>query len=131
LNELLLLVVGVLVCLQTKHFIADYLLQPPWIIHGKCHLDHAGGYVHAGIHAVGTIPALLYVGLGLTHLLTIIACEFVVHFVIDHTKALISARSRKGPATGMFWALHGADQFAHQLTYIVIMFVAIRWATTA
>ena len=49
--------VAMLVCLQVKHFIADYLMQPKWILMGKRSLRSGGGYVHAAVHAVGSIPA--------------------------------------------------------------------------
>jgi hypothetical protein len=44
----------VLVGLQLKHLVADYLLQPRWVIHGKGDVRKIGGYVHAGLRAVGT-----------------------------------------------------------------------------
>lgn len=127
-NETVMLTIGVLVCLQIKHFIADYLLQTPWIIFGKGHLDRPGGYVHAGIHALGSVPALALAGLAAAPIAIMISIEFVVHFVIDHTKALISAKSPKGPATATFWALHGADQCVHHLTYAAMAAIALTLA---
>jgi hypothetical protein len=128
LSDVLLLTLGVLACLQLKHFAADYLLQTPWIIAGKGRFDRPGGYVHAGIHAVLSMPALLLAGLDLPKMAALCAAEFVVHFAIDHGKALISRESNKGPTTASFWALHGGDQCIHHLTYLVMTAVAIGWA---
>lgn len=128
LSDVLLLTLGVLACFQLKHYAADYLLQTPWIIAGKGHLGKPGGYVHAGIHAVLSVPALLLAGLDLPKLAALVAAEFVVHFLIDHGKALFSRGSKKGPTTASYWALHGGDQCIHQLSYLVMTAVAIGWA---
>ncbi|RST88077.1 DUF3307 domain-containing protein [Aquibium carbonis] len=123
-----MLTLGVLACLQLKHFAADYLLQTPWIIAGKGHLDRPGGYAHAGIHAVLSVPALLLAGLDLPKVAALCAAEFVVHFLIDHSKAVFSRGSDKGPTTATYWALHGGDQCIHHLSYLLMTGVAINWA---
>lgn len=122
------LLISVLVCFQIKHFVADYMLQPLWIIRAKGHLDKAGGYVHAGIHALLSIPALMVAGVGFGALLLLVSAEFVVHFLVDHGKACISLKADKGPSTAAFWALHGADQLVHHLTYLAMAAVALGWA---
>ncbi len=130
-DDILTLTIGVLVCFQVKHFVADYLLQPPWLIRGKGHFGNAGGYVHAGIHVVGSVPALLLAGLPFAPLLLLLAGEYVVHFAVDHIKARISMGSEKGPATASYWALHGADQLVHQLTYLAMTGFAVGWSVAA
>ncbi|TIP82816.1 MAG: DUF3307 domain-containing protein, partial [Mesorhizobium sp.] len=42
-----------------------------------------------------------------------------------YTKAGLSGRSHAGPDTRTYWALHGADQFLHQLTYVGLIFAAL------
>ena len=110
-------IIAMLLCFQVKHFIADYLLQPGWILHGKGDLRLAGGYVHAGLHALGSVPAFLVAGLSGQQLVAFAAAELAIHYGIDFTKASISRRSRLGPDSQAYWALHGADQLMHQLTY--------------
>lgn len=127
-SDVLLLTLGVLACLQLKHYAADYLLQTSWIIAGKGHLDRPGGYVHAGIHAVLSVPALLLAGLDLPKVATLCAAEFVVHFLIDHGKAVVSRDSKKGPTTAVYWALHGGDQCIHHLSYLAMTAIALGWA---
>lgn len=120
------LLIGLLVWLQIKHFAADYLLQTPWIISGKGHFDQPGGYIHAGIHILGTAPALIYVGLGGGLVALLLAAEFVIHFAVDHLKALQSRMRPQSPSSARFWAMHGADQLAHHLTYSAILFIVMR-----
>jgi hypothetical protein len=120
--------IEMLIWLQVKHFVADYLLQPKWVLGGKGSMTKVGGYVHAGIHAVGSIPAYLIGGLGAGSIATLVVVEFIVHYVIDFIKADLSKRSHFGPDAAVYWALHGFDQFMHQLTYIGLV-VATAWLT--
>lgn len=117
--------VAMLACMQVKHFVADYVLQPAWILRGKGDFRMIGGYVHAGVHALGTIPALTMAGVGLERGAILVLAEFVVHYLIDHVKAALSHHSRADATTRAFWAMHGADQLMHQLTYAVLIFAAL------
>lgn len=120
------LLIGLLVWLQIKHFAADYLLQTPWIISGKGRFDQPGGYIHAAIHVAGTAPALIYVGLSGGLVAVLLAAEFVIHFTVDHLKALQARVRPQSPSSARFWAMHGADQLAHHLTYSAILFIVMR-----
>jgi hypothetical protein len=114
-----------LVWLQLKHYVADYLMQPKWVLFAKGDMRRAGGYVHAGIHAVASIPAYLIAGLGLTDVAVLCVAEFIIHYVVDFIKVDLSARYKSGPDTTIYWALHGGDQLLHQLTYAGLIFVAL------
>jgi hypothetical protein len=116
--------IAMLVWFQVKHYVADYLLQPGWVLGGKGDMRKSGGYVHAGVHAVASVPAYLIAGLGAVEIVLFVAVEFVIHYLVDFTKAGLSARNPAGPATWRYWALHGADQFVHQLTYAGLIFFA-------
>jgi hypothetical protein len=121
--QMLIVTLAMLVCFQVKHLLADYVLQPGWMLAGKGDLRRAGGYAHAGIHAVGSIPAYLVAGIGASEMLVLLVAEFVVHYAIDFSKARLSRRVRSGPDTRLYWAMHGADQFLHQMTYIALVAV--------
>ncbi|TIR42584.1 MAG: DUF3307 domain-containing protein [Mesorhizobium sp.] len=123
--QMITLTLAMLLCFQLKHFVADYLLQPSWMLRGKGDLRRVGGYVHAGLHAFGSLPAFLIAGLEPTAIVLLSAAEFTVHYATDYTKAGLSARSHAGPNTRAYWALHGADQFLHQLTYVGLIFAAL------
>jgi Protein of unknown function (DUF3307) len=119
------IIIAMLLCFQVKHFVADYLLQPGWILRGKGDLRLAGGYVHAGLHALGSLPAFAVAGLGLQEVAALAAAEFAIHYTIDFTKAGLSRRSHAGPDSRAYWALHGADQLVHQLTYVGLLIGAL------
>lgn len=117
--------IGLLIWLQVKHFVADYLLQPRWMLEGKGHLRNPGGYAHAAIHAVGTLPALVFLGLDTNVILGLGVSEFAIHYAIDHVKAIHSRQHPAAMMTRAFWAAHGADQLLHHLTYAGILAAAV------
>jgi len=120
-ETVLILFVG----LELKHYIADYLLQPRWLLAGKGNLLSPGGYVHAGIHVAGSLLVLLLVGLPPGVLATILAAEFVLHYAIDFIKYRYG-KADAHAAPWRFWALHGLDQLCHQLTYVGMVYAALR-----
>jgi hypothetical protein len=119
------LVVSMLVWLQVKHFVADYLLQPAWILGAKGDFRKPGGYVHAGIHAAGSLPALYFGGLDATRIALLVIAEFVIHYLLDHAKAVHGRKHPHGVNTRIFWALHGLDQLLHHLTYSAMILITL------
>jgi hypothetical protein len=107
--------------LQFKHFVADYLMQPAWILRGKGKLLHPGGYAHACLHALGSLPALVLLDLDRAWIAALVLGEFAVHFAIDHLKAVHAHRKPAAMTTRAYWAAHGADQLLHHLTYTGIL----------
>ena len=77
----------------------------------------SGGYVHAGLHACGSLPVLYFGGLSEVGIAGVAAAEFVIHYLIDYVKAVHAHLRPHDVTTRTFWALHGADQFLHHLTY--------------
>ena len=66
--------------LELKHYIADYFLQPGWMLGGKGDFRQPGGYAHAGVH-VDTQPRRFWSLHGLdqiTHQLTYAAIIYAV-----------------------------------------------------
>lgn len=117
---------GLLVGLEIKHFIADYLLQPNWILAGKGDVRLPGGYAHAGIHAVFSFIVLLVCGTSFGLAATLLVAEFVVHYALDYAKVYYSRGVSMESQPRRYWALHGADQLTHQLTYIAMVYVVLR-----
>ena len=116
---------GLLIGLQLKHFVADYLLQPGWMLAGKGDLRQPGGYAHAGLHAVLSAVVLAIFCTPAAVLAVICLVEFVLHYVLDFGKAHYSAHVEIDARPQRFWALHGVDQLAHQLTYAAMIYVAL------
>lgn len=111
--------------LELKHYLADYFLQPSWIIAGKGDFRQPGGYAHAGIHAALTGVVLLVAGAALPLIGLIVLGEFVVHYLLDYGKIRYSAGVHITSKPSQFWALHGVDQMLHQLTYAAIIYLVI------
>jgi len=115
------LLLASLIWLQSKHFVADYVLQPAWMISGKGDLARPGGYIHAGVHAVATMPILWISTPNVIWIVVVGGSEFVIHFLVDHSKAVHGRQHPHPMNSRMFWTLHGFDQLAHHLTYSAIL----------
>ena len=103
--------------LELKHFIADYFLQPGWMLAGKGDLRQIGGYAHAAAHAGLSAIVLLVAQTPLSALLLLVVAEWVVHYLLDFAKIKYSRGVHVDTNPARFWALHGFDQITHQLTY--------------
>jgi hypothetical protein len=117
---------GLLAGLEIKHYIADYFMQPGWILAGKGDLMQPGGYVHAGIHAVLSFLVLLVCGTPLWLAAVLLVTEFVLHYALDFAKIHYSMGVHVDKQPRRFWVLHGVDQLTHQLTYAAMIFVVLR-----
>lgn len=117
-----------LVLFQAKHFAADFLLQPGYIWKNKGTYGHPGGVAHALIHMVGSVPALVALGMAPAAVLGAILVEGVVHYHIDWTKERLNRTLALTSTQARFWHLFGADQAAHQLTYIGLLWAGIALA---
>lgn len=114
------LIIAVLAALQVKHFLFDFVLQRPYeFFRNKGIYGHPGGIVHAGLHAIGTIPALLIMPPTFAIGAAIVVVEFLVHYHIDWGKEQIDRRWKTSEAN--HFLLLGLDQLAHQMTYVAIL----------
>lgn len=111
--------------LELKHYIADYFLQPGWMLGGKGDFRRLGGYAHAGVHAGLTALVLLLAGTPLPWLAGIVVAEFVVHYLLDYSKIHYSRGVHVDTQPRRFWSLHGLDQITHQLTYAAIIYAVL------
>jgi hypothetical protein len=115
-----------LIGLNMKHFVADYLLQFPWMIAGKGSFRMAGGYVHAAIHVTGTAFVLWLLAVSPQLITGLVLAEFVLHFLLDFAKVHYSGEISSTERPNAYWALNGLDQLLHQLTYVgIVYFVTI------
>ncbi len=116
---------GLWIGLEIKHYIADYFLQPGWILAGKGDFRLPGGYVHAAIHAGLSLAVLLLFSTPLAVAAALFAAEFVVHYGLDYAKIHYSTGVGLESQPRRFWALHGIDQLTHQLTYAAMVYVVL------
>ena len=112
----------VLLCLlQAKHMFADYFLQTKMMLDGRETYIHFGRFLHAGVHAVGSLLVFAAIGASLVFILPLILAEWVVHYHIDWLKGRYTAIQKLTPADAAFWRAAGVDQALHQLTYVVMI----------
>ena len=111
--------------LEIKHYIADYFLQPAWMLVGKGDLRHPGGYAHAAVHALLSAVVLLVAGTPIAVLAALVLAEWVVHYALDYSKAAYSRGVEANSNPRRFWALHGVDQLTHQLTYAAMIYAVL------
>jgi len=108
---------------EAKHFVCDFVLQTRYQLLNKGSYGHPAGLVHAGTHAIGSLPALV----ALTHsppfISMLLIGEFLVHYHTDWLKEQINQRLALSYEHSLFWLVFGADQLVHQLTYLFMIVV--------
>jgi hypothetical protein len=120
LTALVLLVI----LLQFKHWYIDFVNQTmEEVQHKGIYLDWLG-VKHSLKHGIGTMlvftifsPGYLAVAVGMI--------DFILHYHIDWAKININKRWNYTVKDSQFWAWLGADQLAHQLTYLLLIAIII------
>lgn len=121
-NMLLLLIL-----LQVKHFICDGPLQTAAMVRDKGFYGRRLGLLHAGIHGCGTIAAFLIWGeIAIEAVAVLAVVDFALHYHIDFSKEQIVRRNGWTTAVPQFWWALSADQMLHQMTYLVLAWLAFR-----
>lgn len=108
-----------LLLLQLKHFLFDFVLQTPYQLNNKGTYGHPGGILHSGLHVATTALILFILATPVALLIAIVVGEFLVHYHIDWGKEQITSRYGSGQ-NAFFWRMIGLDQLLHQLTYLAI-----------
>jgi len=114
-----------LALLAVKHWYIDFVNQSMEEVNGKGIYGNAHGVMHSIKHGVGTfIAMLLFIG-DWPFALTLAAMDFALHYHIDWLKININKRWKYTPADHAFWVWLGADQLAHTLTYLGLVWLAV------
>ncbi|MCW5697732.1 MAG: DUF3307 domain-containing protein [Bauldia sp.] len=120
------LILLALAYLAAKHFVFDFVFQRPYhFFRNKGIYGHPAGFIHSGLHVIGSIPALFILNAPVWAGVLVLAAEFVIHYHLDWGKEQIERRFQPAEATRFLFL--GADQLGHQLTYIG-MVAALVWA---
>lgn len=109
---------------EIKHFVCDFALQNSWMIGKKGRYFHPGGLIHAGLHILGSLPALLLLTRAPKLIAMILAAEFIVHYHADFFKAKLDGHLQLRSDTNAYWIVFGLDQLIHQMTYITMIYAA-------
>lgn len=117
-TDLALATLILLILLTVKHLIADFVLQSSYILKNRRFYGHPSGFLHVGIHLVGTLLALVVVGTPAFLIAMMLTVEGLVHYHVDWAKDNLTLKLRLSHAQRRFWVALGVDQMLHQLTYI-------------
>lgn len=110
--------------LLVKHFIFDYPAQFKFMLDNKGTYLHEGGVYHALFHGMGTAAVFIIAGMPeVAPVLGII--DTLIHYHVDYAKSWINTRMELKPNNDRFWHLLGLDQLAHQLTYVLLVGLAL------
>lgn len=109
---------------QVKHFLIDFVFQPPFEWKNKGSYGHLEGINHSLKHAIATMVILLYWTPSHSMSLLIIWLTYfdlITHYHIDWAKMNINSHFKLTPDKEKFWIMLGLDQLLHQLTMIAII----------
>lgn len=125
-NASLTTILFALMVFQLKHFIADFVVQTEYQWRNKGTYGHPGGFVHAGIHAAGSVLAVLVLGVSAGGLALVLAADFVIHYHLDWCKERFNRQRNLSHTDALYWVSFGVDQFLHQMTYLAILWLLVR-----
>jgi hypothetical protein len=111
-----------LILFGIKHFLADFLLQFPYMVKDKGHYGAPGGCTHALLHGLLTF----FVVIGFTRpedAVTLSLIDSAVHYHIDWAKTNLSCGL--GINDRQYWLWFGLDQTLHYLTYVAIIGIIV------
>jgi Protein of unknown function (DUF3307) len=112
----------ILIALFVKHWYIDFVNQTQEEVENKGTYGHWYGVMHSAKH--GALTAVIFasafgnISVGL--LLGFI--DMVLHYHIDYVKMRFGTRDMY---TKAFWTQFGADQLAHALTYILLLWLVV------
>lgn len=106
---------------QIKHFLCDFALQSSNQIRNKGVYLHPAGLTHAGLHALGSVPAILVLTRAPMPVILLPLLEFVFHYHTDWAKVRLDSHLRLNDTNTLYWVIFGGDQLIHQMTYIAMI----------
>lgn len=110
--------------LLVKHFIFDFPFQSKFMLDGKGYYLHEGGLFHAAFHSLGT--AFVFCAFDMPEVAGALAIiDGLIHYHVDYLKVKVNRWADLKPDNQMFWNALGADQLAHGLTYVLLIYLAL------
>lgn len=109
-----------------KHFIADFLVQFPYMYKNKGIYGHPGGVDHAYVHGMFTMGIIaFFFSFPISSVAALI--DVVLHYHVDWAKIQLTTRFKlDANKHEAFWYLLGLDQLLHMLTYIGILYICFK-----
>ncbi|MCB1508651.1 MAG: DUF3307 domain-containing protein [Hyphomicrobiaceae bacterium] len=118
-------VLALLTYLLVKHVLFDFVFQSSWQVENKGRYGHPAGFVHAGLHGLGTFAALLLAHMPLEISAMLGLGEGVFHYHADWAKDQITRRFAWTPKDQAFWTALGIDQTVHHASYLAVAAIAV------
>lgn len=118
-------ILSALVLLQIKHVVADFFLQPRYVWANKGRYGHPGGILHALVHIVLSLPALIFLGASASLIGLVCIVEGLVHYHVDFAKERLTRKLALQIDRPGYWYLFGLDQGMHQATYLGMIWLAL------
>lgn len=119
------IMLSVLFLLFFKHWYIDFVRQTDEQVKYKGVYGHPVGLGHSAEHGLATaLIFCIFISFGWAIFLGLV--DFVLHYHIDYAKMRYGNRDIK---TKQFWAQLGLDQFAHQITYLILTAFAVAIGT--
>jgi hypothetical protein len=114
-----------LAMLFVKHWYIDFVNQSAEEVAGKGTYGNAHGLMHSIKHGVATFIIFWAFALSWPFAVIVGFLDFVTHYHIDWAKMNINKRWGYTIEQPAFWAWLGADQLAHSLTYITLVWMTV------
>jgi len=119
-------ILTILAALQIKHYIADFWIQSyAQTIKKGIYWDPVG-FSHTLDHVAGTLLVLLilipFINISPILILFCGLIDLIVHYHVDWLKVRFGCKDNCNPK---YWREFGADQFAHQVTYLLFAYLLI------
>lgn len=108
-----------------KHWYVDFVNQSMEEVNGKGIYGNAYGVMHSLKHGLLTF-AIMWLFIADPLLAIVLGfIDFATHYHIDWAKININKKYNYTPENPKFWAWLGADQLAHSLTYLGLVWLVV------
>ena len=108
-----------------KHWYIDFVNQSLEEVNGKGIYGNAHGLMHSIKHGVATFLIFCWFTHEFSFSVIIALIDFALHYHIDWAKININKRWNYTVEDPKFWAWLGADQLAHSLTYLMLVWLTV------
>lgn len=115
----------IFILLFVKHWYIDFVNQSMEEVHGKGIYGNAHGLMHSIKHGVATFLIFWWFLSNWPLAIILGFIDFVLHYHIDWTKININKKYNYTVENPKFWWWLGADQLAHQITYIFLIWIVL------
>jgi hypothetical protein len=108
-----------------KHWYIDFVNQSMEEVQGKGIYGNAAGLMHSIKHGVATFIIFMIFLFNFPLAVILGFIDFVLHYHIDWSKININKRYNYTVENPKFWAWLGADQLAHSVTYLFLVWIVV------